>query len=154
VRRASPAELPNPLDVVFPSETGTPLDRRNVRRRHFKPAMTALKIPNVRGHDLRRTLVFVHAKAGTHPKQVQERAGHTSLKVTWDVYGKMVGKLTLSADQRARLDGVATTALPGEVADPAPPTDTPPKYRQERLSGRRLRLKGKKDGAAAEGEER
>ena len=36
--------LPNPLDLVFPSEAGTPLYPKNVRRRHFVPAMQALGI--------------------------------------------------------------------------------------------------------------
>ena len=58
-----------------------------------------------------------------------------------------------SAGSSSREPRVATTALPGEVADSAPPTDTPPKYRQERLQGRRLPLKGKEEDAAAEGEE-
>jgi hypothetical protein len=31
-------EDPNPLDLVFPSEVGTPLYPKNVRRRHFAPA--------------------------------------------------------------------------------------------------------------------
>jgi hypothetical protein len=36
--------LPNPLDLVFPSEAGTPLDPKNVRRRHFVPATQALGV--------------------------------------------------------------------------------------------------------------
>jgi hypothetical protein len=35
---------PNPLDLVFPSEAGTPLYPKNVRRRHFVPAMQALGV--------------------------------------------------------------------------------------------------------------
>jgi len=106
-------DRPNPLGLVFPSEVGTPLYPKNVRRRHFLPAMKTLKITGVRQHDLRRTYIAIHVAAGTHPKLVQERAGQSTITLTMNVYGKIAGKMPLTSEQRARLDGIASTALPG-----------------------------------------
>ena len=106
-------DRPNPLGLVFPSEVGTPLYPKTVRRRHFLPAMKVLGIKGVRQHDLRRTFIAIHVAAGTYPKLVQERAGQSTITLTMNVYGKIAGKMPLTSEQRARLDGIASTALPG-----------------------------------------
>ncbi|HSB70280.1 MAG TPA: hypothetical protein VLT62_13185 [Candidatus Methylomirabilis sp.] len=40
--------LPNPLDFVFPSEAGTRLSPKNIRRRHVVSALKGLEFSNVR----------------------------------------------------------------------------------------------------------
>jgi integrase len=106
------AEATNPLGLVFPSEDGTPLHPGNVRRRHFAPALTALGKTGIRPHDFRRTFIAMHVEAGTHPKQIQERVGHSDIRLTMDVYGKIAGTMALSREQVARLDAVTARALP------------------------------------------
>jgi integrase len=101
---------PNPLGLVFPSEDGTPLYPGNVRRRAFQPALTALGLTGIRMHDFRRTFIALHVEAGTHPKLVQERVGHSNIKLTMDVYGTLAGKMALAEEQTARLDSMASTA--------------------------------------------
>jgi integrase len=130
---------PNPLDLVFPSETDTPLDRRNVRRRHFVPATKALGITGVRPHDLRRTFVYVHVQAGTHPKVVQEQAGRGSFGLTMDVYGRIAGKMQLCAEEKARLDGLATKTVPGDTFEKTAQVNAKSSARKLRLKGRQLR---------------
>jgi len=103
---------PNPLALVFPSEDGTPMYPGNIRRRHFAPALKALGLSGIRPHDFRRTFIALHVEAGTHPKLVQERVGHSNIKLTMDVYGKLAGKMALGAEQAARFDAMATDALP------------------------------------------
>ncbi len=49
-------------------------------------------LTGIRLHDLRRTFIAVHVEAGTHPKLVQDRMGHSDIKLTMDVYGKLAGK--------------------------------------------------------------
>ncbi len=130
---------PNPLGLVFPSRTGTPLYPKNIRRRHFAPALLALGITGIRQHDFRRSFIAVHVKAGTHPKLMQDRAGHSDIKLTMDVYGRIAGKMTLAKEQEARLDALAAKALPAPGrtirpadssaatvtgSDPNPPTDS------------------------------
>lgn len=103
---------PNLLGLIFPSEDGTPLYPGNVRRRYFAPALKALGLTGIRPHDFRRTFIALHVEAGTHPKQIQERVGHSNIKLTMDVYGKLAGKMALGAEQTTRLDALATKALP------------------------------------------
>ena len=49
----------------------------------------------------------MHVEAGTHPKLVQDRVGHSDIKLTMDVYGKLAGKMALQ-EQAARLDSMAS----------------------------------------------
>jgi len=102
----------NPHRLLFPSEEGGPLDPRNVRRRHFKPALKALGITGVRMHDARRTFIALHVEAGTHPKLVQARVGHSDVRLTMDVYGKLAGEMALPESAAAHLDALAAQALP------------------------------------------
>ena len=77
-------------------------------------------------------------EAKTHPKLVQERVGHSSIALTMDVYGKIAGKMTLGKEEEAKLNTLATTALPAQPPDQPPPGDTPQSIRKLRLHGRKL----------------
>ena len=128
----------NPLTMVFPSEAGTPLDPKNVRRRHFAPALKALGLSGIRQHDLRRTFIAMHVEAKTHPKLVQDRVGHSDIRLTMDVYGKIAGKMKLGTDEETRLNALASTALPADPPDQPSTGDTPQSIRKLRLHGRKL----------------
>jgi hypothetical protein len=41
--------------------------------------------------------------------------GHSDIKLTMDVYGKIAGKMTLAKEEETRFDALATKALPAEV---------------------------------------
>jgi integrase len=110
----------NPLNLVFPSQSGTPLYPKNIRRRHFLPALQALGITGIRQHDFRRTFIALHVEAGTHPKLVQERVGHSSIALTMDVYARVAGQMALATEQEARFEALAVKALPASV--PVEPT--------------------------------
>jgi integrase len=103
---------PNPPALVFPSEDGTPFYPGDVRRRYFDPALKAIRLTGIRPHDFRRTFIAMHVEAGTHPKLVQTRVGHSNIKLTMDVYGKLAGEIALGEDQAARFDALAAKALP------------------------------------------
>jgi integrase len=54
----------------------------------------------IRLHDLRHTMVTLLIEAGTNMKAIQKRAGHSSVKVTSDVYGHITKKVSRgTADQ-------------------------------------------------------
>ena len=125
---------PNRLDLVFPNEVGTPLYPKNIRRRHFVPAVKKLGIPDVRQHDLRRTFIAAHVEARTHPKLIQERAGHSRFSVIMDIYAKIVGKMPLGKEEEAKLNDITMKALPAFTPEgpekesgqkAADPVDTP-----------------------------
>ena len=105
-------------------------------------------------YDLRRSFIYVHVQAGTHPKVVQEQTGHGTFKLTWDVYGKMAGKAQLTPEQKTRFDGIATASLPKAIPEAVTPADDAPEYRQERLRGRQLGPKPNGDGGTPEVEEK
>jgi len=55
---------------------------------------------HIRLHDLRHTHASLLLQAGVHPKIVQERLGHSSIRVTLDTYSRVMGGLQEVAAQR------------------------------------------------------
>ena len=103
---------PNPHGLVFCTGEGTPLDGGNIRHRHFRPILAGLGLAGIRPHDFRRTFIALHVEAGTHPKLVQSRVGHSDIRLTMDTYGKLAGEMALSAEQARRFNSLAERALP------------------------------------------
>lgn len=83
-----------PLDrdgFVFthPGKSG-PLARTWFNRRVLKPAALRAGIStSISAHDLRHTAGAIASKTGMHPMAVKEMMGHSSIKVTYDVYGHL-----------------------------------------------------------------
>ncbi len=89
---------PCPEGYVFTSPEGGPL-RRNFYRRHYKPAVRLAGLPEgVRFHDLRHTCAALLIAQGAHPKEIQERLGHSTIRMTFDRYGHLFPNL----DERLR----------------------------------------------------
>ena len=89
--RASQAEALLKLgirtDLIFATREGAPLLRRNLVKRYFKPALAAANLPaEFSLYGLRHTCATLLLQAGTHPKIVAERLGHSSTTLTMDVY--------------------------------------------------------------------
>ena len=78
-------------DLVFTSPFGDPLSPTNFARRYFHPL---LKKCNIREgftfHGLRHTHATLLLQQGVNPKVVQERLGHSSIKVTMDTYSHVL----------------------------------------------------------------
>ena len=83
-------------DLIFPSTLGTPLDPRNLYRQ-FKKALQEARLPNIRFHDLRHTAATLMLQQHTHPKVVQERLGHSSIRITLDTYSHVAPGLQEAA---------------------------------------------------------
>ena len=77
-------------DLVFASDTGQPLNHRNIVRRHFKPLLRSVGLPDVRFYDLRHTHATLLLGAGENPKVVSERLGHASIVLTLDTYSHVL----------------------------------------------------------------
>lgn len=78
----------NNQDLVFPNSIGKPVSTTNFIRRYFKPLLCACNIKEgFTFHGLRHTHATLLLKQGVNPKIVQERLGHSSIKVTMDIYG-------------------------------------------------------------------
>ncbi len=67
-----------------------PVSRSWFNRRVLKPAAARAGIrPLVSAHDLRHTAGAIASKTGMHAMAVKEMMGHSSIKVTYDVYGHL-----------------------------------------------------------------
>jgi integrase len=83
---------------VFTSAEGKPL-RRTFYRRHFLPAAKAAGMAaGLRFHDLRHSCAALLIAQGAHPKEIQERLGHSTIRMTFDRYGHLFPSL----DERLR----------------------------------------------------
>ncbi len=82
--------------LLFRSPMGEVVRRSGWTRRFWHPAV---RKSNRRGfHDWRYTHASLLIAEGAHPKLIQERLGHTSIRTTLDLYGHLFSGL----DQRRR----------------------------------------------------
>lgn len=83
--------------LVIQTSVGTPLGPRNLMRHYYRILNNITKeqpdFPKIRFQDLRHTHATLLLKAGIHPKIVQERLGHSSIKVTLDTYSHVLPNL-------------------------------------------------------------
>jgi integrase len=108
-------------EFVFTSTQGDLLRRSNFRRRHFKPALVAAGVdPELRFHDLRHTCAALMIEQGAHPKEIQARLGHSSIKTTLDLYAHLMPSLGARLDdalEQAHQDARATLSRPARGLD-------------------------------------
>lgn len=77
--------------LVFTSPFGEPISPTNFIRRYFKPLLKKCHInENFTFHGLRHTHATLLLQQGVNPKIVQERLGHSSIKVTMDTYSHVL----------------------------------------------------------------
>ena len=74
-------------DWVFTGTNGQALDYGFFRRKYFKPATEKLGMKNVVIHSLRHTTGSLLASLGAPIPEVSKILGHSSAKMTLDVYG-------------------------------------------------------------------
>src|SRR5262249_25946465 len=80
---------------------GKPLDLHNLRSRHFKPALKTAKITRkVRIYDLRHGFATAGLEAGMDTKTVSALMGHSSTRITEDVYQHVSDGLKREAAER------------------------------------------------------
>ena len=87
--------------LVFPNGKGNVESPSNIRQRIFIPAMKSIGLTNegfgeagkkidqpvFRFHDLRHAAAALFIEQGMGPKRIQELMGHSSIQVTFDIYG-------------------------------------------------------------------
>ena len=76
--------------LVFPSETGGPLDSRNVYHRDFLPCLKAAGMRRVTWHCCRHSFASMLLQDGASLAYVKEQMGHSSIQATVDIYGHLV----------------------------------------------------------------
>lgn len=77
------------LDLVFPSNVGTPVTASNIRRA-FRNLLKVSGLPKIRFHDLRHTAASLMLNHGIPVLIVSKRLGHSKPSITIDVYGHVI----------------------------------------------------------------
>jgi integrase len=75
---------------IFCNKEGNPLDYYNLKRRHFEKCLEHAGLRRIRFHDLRHTYATLLLMQGESPVYVKEQLGHSSIKVTVDIYGHWI----------------------------------------------------------------
>ena len=91
---------PNDLDLIFPNESGHPINHNNMVNRHFNPALKKAGIERIRFHDLRHTYASLLIEQGENIKYIQTLLGHSSPTVTWNVYAHLMKPVNQDAPSR------------------------------------------------------
>ena len=66
---------------------GNPESHSNLFQRGFYPALRRAKLRKIRFHDLRHTFCSLLIKNREDPKRIQRLMGHSSIGITFDIYG-------------------------------------------------------------------
>lgn len=103
---------PGPLGLVFPNRRGTVASLPNLVRREFAPLQikagivsgpkldqdgkpvlddegNPIMLPRYGMHSLRHAAASLFIEQGFTPKKVQTLMGHSTIQMTFDVYGKL-----------------------------------------------------------------
>jgi integrase len=94
------ATFPDGSGLFFTAQAGGPIRRTNFRRRIWKPAVDASVGEPCTFHDLRQSHAAILIAQGEHPKVIQSRLGHASIKTTLDTYGHLFDGLDEAAAER------------------------------------------------------
>ncbi len=81
---------PDRIRLVFPTQTGGPLDGDNIRKRVFYRLLEKADIRRIRFHDIRHTFASLLLQQGESLHYVKEQMGHASIQTTVDIYGHIV----------------------------------------------------------------
>ncbi len=105
-----------PDALVFTAQGGGPLHYSNMRARMWKPAIEDAGLSaKITPHSLRHTAASLLISNGAHAKAIQQLLGHSSISVTFDVYGHL-----FDADLDALADRLENTYQGTLAAFPRP----------------------------------
>lgn len=88
--------------TVFLAPEGGPIDADNFRKRVFEPLVQRAGLHAIRFHDLRHTFATLLIAQGEPLPYIRDQLGHSSIKITVDVYGHLIPGANRAAV--ARLD--------------------------------------------------
>lgn len=81
---------PNTLNLMFPNESGQPMNYSNMVQRYYMPALKKAKIKRIKFHCLRHTFASLLILQGENIKYIQSQLGHSSPTVTLNVYSHLM----------------------------------------------------------------
>jgi integrase len=89
---------PEARDLIFPSETGGPMNRNNLLRRHFKPLAQKAGLPKeAKLYTLRHTFATLWMESNEPVKVLQEILGHSRIDQTMNNYAHVMPHIQADA---------------------------------------------------------
>ena len=108
----------NKPEWIFHNQAGNLINSHNWRSRVFNNALDKAELRHVRIHDLRHTFASLLLQAGESMMYVRDQLGHSSIKVTVDIYGHLV-----PGGNKEAVDRLDDPQIPQQSATyPQPPT--------------------------------
>ena len=92
VKRLEEGSNWNEMDLVFPNENGLPIQPGTFRT-HYKSFLRSVGIRYIRPHWMRHTFAVTLLSNHATVEQVQQALGHSSSRITKDIYAKDVPTL-------------------------------------------------------------
>ncbi len=89
----------DPGDYVLQAPGGGPMRAANFRARVWRPAVRAAGLDGLTFHGLRHTAAGLMIEVGAHIEAIKQRMGHSSIRVTSDVYGSLLPSVDESVTQ-------------------------------------------------------
>ncbi|MDP1383003.1 tyrosine-type recombinase/integrase [Priestia megaterium] len=86
-------------DLIFCREDGQAIYPRTMTT-IFNRAIKKAEVPKIRFHDLRHTHATLLLEAGVSLKEVQERLGHSSIKMTGDIYAHVTDEMKSNTSKK------------------------------------------------------
>jgi integrase len=77
-------------DWVFPNRAGLPIDASHFINRTWHPLLRKAQLRRVKFHSVRHTYASLLIMRGENLKYISEQLGHSSIKVTTDLYGHLI----------------------------------------------------------------
>lgn len=93
-----------PTDFVFASETGRPLNHRNITRRGLEKAIENGELPRLRWHDLRHVAASALISEGASVPYVARCLGHSNPAVTLAIYAHEFARAEHADRTRDRME--------------------------------------------------
>jgi len=75
---------------IFCNQEGNPADMHNLKNRHFFKCLEKAGLRRIRFHELRHTFASLLIQNGESLAYIKDQLGHSSIKLTVDVYGHLV----------------------------------------------------------------
>ncbi len=86
-------------DLTFPGIEGGAANHVNTVNRHFYPALRRAGLRKVSFHSLRHSNASLRIQAGQNIKYISEQLGHSTVRITLDIYGHLFNDVNFTRQQ-------------------------------------------------------
>jgi len=109
-------------DLVFPGLEGGIANHVNIVNRYFYPALRRAGLRHVSFHSLRHSNASLRIQSGQNIKYISDQLGHSTIKITLDVYGHLFNDVNFTRQQVELLDN-SFVVVRNRLENPAEPVE-------------------------------